>query len=309
MYAPLLALESTVIAHGLPYPENLESARELEALARAQGAEPRTVAILNGQVKIGLTEEELEHLARAAGVMKVSRRDIGLAIAGRRDGATTVSATMFLAHRAGISVFTTGGIGGVHRAGAHGTAGSERPVQRRDEPYLATDISADLVELATTPVILVCAGAKAILDLAATLEFLETWRVPVLGFQTDELPAFYSRKSGLAVQARVESVAEVVAIARAHWACGNTSAVLVGVPIPAEDEIPRETIEPSIQRALAEAEGQGLSGSAVTPFVLRRLAEITAGASVKANRALLRNNVIIGARISKEWAARELPMA
>jgi pseudouridine-5'-phosphate glycosidase len=290
----MLALESTVIAHGLPYPQNLETARELEAMARTRGIEPRTIAILNGEIKIGLNDAELEHLARAKGVMKLSRRDLAVAITQKRDGATTVSATMFLAHSAGIHVFATGGIGGAHRA---------RPGES------TWDISADLIELASTPVAVVCAGAKAILDIPATLEFLETHGVPVLGYQCDEFPAFYSRSSGLRVQARVDSPVDAARIVRAHWAMGNTSAVLIGVPVPADQEIPRDVIEPYIDEALQEAKEQGIMGSGVTPFLLARLNKLTGGSSVRTNLALLKNNVAAAVEIAQALAQLDMPVA
>jgi pseudouridine-5'-phosphate glycosidase len=217
-------------------------------------------------------------------VLKLSRRDIAVAIAQQRDGATTVSATMWLAHRAGIRVFATGGIGGVHRA--VGVAQS-------------WDVSADLLELAQTPVAVVCAGAKAILDIPATLEFLETHGVPVIGYQADEFPAFYSRSSGVRVQTRVDSAEEAARVIKTHWNLGFTSGVLVGVPIPREYETPREVIEPFIERALREAEEQEITGNAVTPFLLKRLAELTQGESVKTNVALLKNNVAVAAEICK----------
>lgn len=281
---PILALESTVIAHGLPYPHNLETAHELERVAREHGVEPRTIAIIGGQIKIGLSDGELAHLAQAGDVLKLSRRDIALAIAQKRDGATTVSATMWLAHRAGIQVFATGGIGGVHRA-----IGSTQ----------TWDISADLLELAQMPVAVVCAGAKAILDLPATLEFLETHGVPVLGYQTDEFPAFYSCSSGLRVQARVDSVEEAAHIIQTHWELGFTSGVLIGVPIPSEYELPREVIEPYIERALSDAESRNITGNEVTPFLLERLEELTRGASVRTNIVLLKHNVAVAAEIAK----------
>jgi pseudouridine-5'-phosphate glycosidase len=280
----LLALESTVIAHGLPYPQNLETARTLERVAREHGAEPRTLAIISGEIKIGLSDDELKYLAQANDVLKLSRRDIAVAIAQQRDGATTVSATMWLAHRAGIRVFATGGIGGVHRA--VGAAQS-------------WDVSADLLELAQTPVAVVCAGAKAILDIPATLEFLETHGVPVIGYQTDDFPAFYSRSSGVRVQTRVDSAEEAARVIKTHWDLGFTSGVLVGVPIPREYETPREVIEPFIKRALREAEEQEITGNTVTPFLLKRLAELTQGESVKTNVALLKNNVAVAAEICK----------
>ncbi len=279
-----LALESTLIAHGLPYPQNVETARELETIARAHHVEPRTIAILNGEIKIGLSGAELEHLAEAKGIMKLARRDLPIAVAQKRDGATTVSATMYLAHRAGIRVFATGGIGGVHR-----TMGSNP----------SWDVSADLLELASTPIAVVCAGAKAILDLPATLEFLETHSVPVIGYQTDEFPAFYSRSSGLPVQARVDSAGDAAKIIHAHWLLGNHGAVLICVPIPAGDEITRQAIDPFIERALGEAAAERMQGSAVTPFLLRRLADSTSSASVRANIALLKNNVAVAAQIAR----------
>ena len=285
----VFALESTLISHGLPYPQNLETARELEAVARAHGTEPRTIAIIGGEIKIGLSDAQLQHLAQARAVLKLARRDIALAIAQKSDGATTVSATMWLAHRAGIRVFGTGGIGGIHRA----IGGQPSAVSGQ------WDISTDLPELVQTPVAVVCAGAKAILDLPATLEWLETHGVPVLGYQTDEFPAFYSRSSGLRAQARVDSAEEAARVIKTHWDLGFTSGVLVCVPIPREYEIPREVIEPYIERALREAEKQRIVGNAVTPFLLKRLAELTEGASVRANIALLKNNVAVAAEIAK----------
>lgn len=287
-----LALESTVISHGLPFPQNLETAREMERLARAHGVEPRTIGVIEGEIRVGLSDAELVRLARGTIVMKLSRRDIAVAVAFKRDGATTVSATMFLAHRAGIRVFATGGMGGVHRAGA-------------GQP--AWDISADLSELASTPVVVVSAGAKAILDLPATLEYLDTHRVPILGYQTDEFPAFYSRSSGLPVQARVDSPAEAARVIQTHWDLGNTSGILIGVPIPEAAEIPRQVIEPHIQEALALAEANKITGSALTPFLLRKLEELTGGKSVETNIALLKNNVAVAAEIAKALEASEIP--
>jgi pseudouridine-5'-phosphate glycosidase len=302
-----LALESIVISHGLPYPQNLETARELEAVARSRGVEPKTIAVLGGEIKIGLSDAELERLAKARDVMKLARRDIAAAIANKRDGATTVSATMFLAHRAGIRVFATGGIGGVHRAlKDEGGRQKDEKVSsslilhaERSSFSLPLDISADLTELAQTPVAVVCAGAKAILDLPATLEFLETHSVPVLGYQTDDLPAFYSRASGLRVPVCVDSAEHAAKIIQAHWELGNTSGVLVCVPIPREDEIPREVIEPFIARVQREAEEKKITGGALTPFLLARLAELTEGKTVRANIALLKNNVAVAADIAK----------
>lgn len=317
---PFLALESTVIAHGLPYPQNLETARELEAIARARGVEPKTIALLDGEIHIGLSSEQLEYLATARAVIKVSRRDLGAALAQKRTGATTVSATMLLAQRAGIRVFATGGIGGVHRADRRRqTADGRRddilgswelgacPEQSRRVG--SSDVSADLYELAQTPVAVVCAGAKAILDLPRTLEWLETFGVPVVGYQTDEFPAFYSRASGLKVSARVESAEEAARVIAKHWGLGLQSGVLVCAPIPLEAEIPRAQIEPMIERALGEADAKGVRGAAITPFVLARLAEITNGATVRANIALLRNNVAVASELARQLDLLEQPRA
>jgi len=286
---PLVALESTVISHGLPWPENLELARRMEAAVRANGAEPATIAVLNGQVHIGLNDAQLEHLATAGTVLKVSRRDFPIAFAQKRDGATTVAGTMIAAHWAGLRVFATGGIGGVHRAAGGGPA---------------TDISADLPELARTPVVVVCAGAKAILDLPATLEWLETHGVPVVGYQTDEFPAFYSRSSGLKLEARADSPEEVAALARALWDSGLGGGMLVCVPCPAEAARPADEMERAIAVAVQEAEARGLRGKAVSPFLLARVAELTHGESKAANLALLQNNARVAAQVAVQLAAR-----
>nr|MBI2904964.1 pseudouridine-5'-phosphate glycosidase [Chloroflexota bacterium] len=261
---PVVALESTVIAHGLPRPRNLELARRMEAIVRDCGATPATVAILGGQVKVGLTDDELFYLANTDGVWKVSRRDFGVVAARKADGATTVAGTMIAAAWAGIKVFATGGIGGVHRGDG-------------------TDVSADLPELARTSVAVVCAGAKAILDLPATLEWLETAGVPVIGLQTDEFPAFYSRSSGLRLEARAESTAEAAAMVKAKWDMGLTGGAVIAAPIPAEAALPADEIEAAIDRAIAAAEAQGVKGKAVTPFLLAKVAELTGGHSLKAN--------------------------
>ena len=283
-HRPVVALESTVISHGLPWPENLELARRMEARVRAGGATPATVALLKGEVKVGLIDSEIEYLARpvspgAPGILKVSRRDYPVAVAQKRDGATTVAGTMIAAHWAGIKVFATGGIGGVHRGAG-------------------TDVSADLPELAHTPVVVVCAGAKAILDLPATLEWLETHGVPAVGYGTDEFPAFYSRESGLKLEARADSPAEAAAIARAMWELGFGGGMLVCVPCPAEAARPREEMEGVISTALREAEAQGIRGKAVTPFLLARVSELTHGESKAANLALLENNARVAAEIA-----------
>ncbi len=290
---PVVALESTVITHGLPWPENLELARRMESTVRAHGAEPATIAVLGGRVHVGLAEEQLEALAQApqAGraVWKVSRRDYPVVLAQGRDGATTVAGTMIAAHWAGIRVFATGGIGGVHRGAAGGA--------------LATDISADLPELARTPVLVVCAGAKAILDLPATLEWLETHGVPVVGYGTDEFPAFYSRESGLTLDARADTPAEAAAIARALWGAELSGGVLVCAPCPAEHARPRAEMERAIAQAVREAEAQGVRGKAVTPFLLARVAALTHGESKTANLALLLNNARVAAEIAQALAA------
>jgi len=275
---PVVALESTVITHGLPYPQNLNLAREMEAAVHEQGATPATIAVLDGQIRIGLTETELERLARDGG-MKISRRDFATAIFKKTSGGTTVAGTMFAAHQAGIHVFATGGIGGVHR----------------EAPF---DVSADLQALADTPMIVVCAGAKAILDLPATLEYLETMSVPVVGFQTDEFPAFYSRASGLKVSVRFDSAGDVSAFANAHWGTGLQSAVLVTNPIPETDAIPRSEMEPIIAQATADAQRENVHGQALTPFLLQRISELTHEKSLRANLSLLLNNARLAAQIA-----------
>ena len=276
---PVVALESTVIAHGLPWPENLTLARRLEAVVREHGAVAATIAVLGGRMRVGLDDAELEHLARSPQVRKLTVRDIPVAIAEGADGATTVSATMRIAHAGGIRVFATGGIGGVHR-GDH------------------TDVSADLPELARTPMVVVCAGAKAILDLPATLEWLETNGVIVIGWGTSEFPAFFTRTSGLPLETRADSEGEVAAVARAAWRNGMESAVLVTVPAPEAFALPAERMEAAITRALARAEAERVRGKATTPFLLRHVAEYTGGESVAANLALLERNASVAARVA-----------
>jgi pseudouridine-5'-phosphate glycosidase len=278
---PVVALESTVISHGLPYPHNLELARSMEAEIRAVGATPATIGVVGGVPTIGLSANELEHFAHAEGVLKLSRRDIAYAVAMKRDGATTVAATMALAAAAGIQVFATGGIGGVHR-GARDT----------------WDISGDLTELARTAVLVVCAGAKSILDLPATLEYLETAGVPVLGMATDEFPAFYSAASRMPVGSRVESPVEAAAVWQAHLTLGGGSGMLVAVPPPADVALPRDMVEAAIERALARAAEAGVRGQAVTPFLLSAVAEETEGESMQTNIALLRQNARVAAEIA-----------
>lgn len=276
-----VALESTVISHGLPYPENLNTANELEKVAQSRGATPATIALLDGKIKIGLEQTDLERLATEKEVVKVSRRDFPVVLAKRRMGATTVAATMYAAQLAGIEVFGTGGLGGVHR-GATNTF----------------DISADLTELAQTPVIVVCAGAKAILDLPLTLEYLETQGVPVIGYQTDELPAFYTRRSGLKLEASASSAAEIAEIARIKWSLGLKGGLVVAVPPPAAADLPAAEIEQAIQRALVAADKLGVKGKDVTPFLLERMRLETEGRSLDTNMALLKNNVAVAADIA-----------
>lgn len=276
--APVVALESTVIAHGLPWPENLALGRRLEATVREAGAVPATVAVLGGRLRVGLGDAELEHIARG-GVAKLSRRDLSWAVARGGDGATTVSATLHIAHLAGIRVFATGGIGGVHRGGGW-------------------DVSADLPELARTPVIVVCSGAKAILDLPATLEWLETHAVPVLGYGTDEFPAFFARTSGLRLETRVDSPGEAAAVARAAWRNSLETGVLVCAPCPEDVALPSDRAERAITVALADAEAAGVEGKGLTPFLLARVGELTGGDSRAANLALLERNARLAAEIA-----------
>lgn len=285
--APVVALESTIITHGMPWPQNLETARRVEAEVRAAGATPATIAVMGGRIHIGLTAAELEALAQAKGVMKLSRADLAFCLASGGIGATTVAATMICAHLAGIAVFATGGIGGVHR-------GAEE----------SFDISADLTELGLTPVTVVAAGAKAILDLKKTLEVLETNGVPVIAFGQEELPAFWSRASGLRAPLRADSAPE---IARAHLMrarLGLAGGQLVANPIPPEAEIPREEIVPVIETALAEAEAQRIAAKEVTPFLLSRIFDLTGGRSLAANIALVLNNARLGAAIAREIVAQ-----
>lgn len=280
----VVALESAVITHGLPRPENLQLAQNLEEEIRAQGSLPATIALLDGKVHIGLTPAELERLAYEPHTRKISRRDFGIAIARAECGGTTVCGTLIAARAVGIRVFATGGIGGVHR----------------DSTF---DVSADLPELGRSPLVVVCAGAKAILDLPNTLEYLETTGVAVVGYQTAEFPAFYSRESGMAVNVTAETPAEIAAIARAQWSLGLENAVLVGNPPPAEAALPASEVESAIRQALDEARAQGLRGAAVTPFLLARVGELSHGASLQANLALLSNNARLAAQIARELAS------
>lgn len=277
--APVVALESTVIAHGLPHPQNLDTARRMEELVRAHHAVPATVAVLGGKIRVGLTDAEMVRLAEGGRVRKLSRRDLAGVVAAGEDGATTVATTATIAHWAGIRVFATGGIGGVHR----GTS---------------FDISNDLPTLATVPVAVVCAGAKSILDLPATLEWLETHGVPVLGYGTDEFPAFFSSQSGLAVDKRVDTPEAAAHTIETAARLGLTCGTLVAVPVPAAQELPASLVEPAISAAMAAAESAGVRGNALTPFLLSWLARETGSATLRANVALLENNAHVAAQIA-----------
>lgn len=284
---PVIALESTIISHGFPYPANLECARTSERIAREEGVVPATVAIIGGEMAIGITEKEIERLALSRETPKASRRDIPLLLARGQDGATTVAGTMAVAAMAGISIFATGGIGGVHR-------GAERTF----------DVSADLEELARTSLAVVSAGAKAVLDLGLTLEYLETRGVPVLGYQTDRFPAFYTRDSEFGVDARLETPDEVASVLHAKWETGFAGGVLIANPIAAEHALPSGDTERIIGEALAEAREQGIRGKAITPFLLARIHELTGGASEIANKELVWSNVRLASRIAVSLASR-----
>ncbi len=283
---PVVALESTIISHGMPYPKNVETALLVEQTIRDNGAVPATIAIIGGRLKAGLSHEEIEHLGKAGrSVAKASRRDLPALVARGVDGATTVATTMIIAHMAGISIFATGGIGGVHR-------GAE----------VTMDISADLEELAQTPVMVVCAGAKSILDLGLTLEYLETKGVPVIGFGTEELPAFYTRKSGFGVDYRVDSPEELAAIFRAQRGLNYKGGMLVTNPIPEEYAMDKAVIDAAIEQALAEAREQGIHGKETTPFLLAKVVELTGGDSLESNIQLVLNNARLAARTAAELA-------
>jgi pseudouridine-5'-phosphate glycosidase len=284
---PVVALESTLIAHGMPWPRNLETARALEAAIRAEGAVPATVAIIDGRLKAGLRGDEIERLARGGTqIPKASRRDLAILVARGATGATTVAATMIIAAMAGIRVFATGGIGGVHRGAA-----------------TSFDISADLTELARTPVAVVCAGAKAILDLALTLEYLETQGVPVIGFGTERLPAFWVRDSGLALDVRLDDPAGVARVMRTQWELGLPGGLVIANPVPAAFELPRERVERAIDTAVREAEAGGIAGKGLTPFLLARVNELTGGESLAGNVELVLHNARLAARIAIAYEA------
>ena len=284
---PVVALESTIISHGMPYPQNVETALQVERIIRENGAVPATIAVLGGRLKAGLTKEEIEYLGKQGqAVTKASRRDLSVLVAQGADGATTVTTTMMIAHMAGIQVFATGGIGGVHR-------GAETTM----------DISADLEELASTPVMVVCAGAKSILDLGLTLEYLETHGVPVLGYGTKELPAFYTRKSGFEVDYRVDPPAELAAAFRASLDLGLRGGMLVTNPIPEEFAMDHEASNRAIDEAVAEADEKGIHGKQTTPFLLAKVKEITGGDSLEANIQLVFNNAKLAAQTAVAYSA------
>jgi pseudouridine-5'-phosphate glycosidase len=282
----IVALESTVLTHGLPRPQNLQLAHDMEHAIREEGGTPATVAFLDGSLHIGLSEAELDRLANEKNVYKVGPRDFATVISQQACGGTTVAGTMFACRHANIKIFATGGIGGVHRESSF-------------------DISADLQALATIPMIVVCAGAKAILDLPATLEYLETMSVPVVGYGTDEFPAFYSRGSGLDVSIQLDTPQEIVEFARAHWNTGMQSAVLVANPVPSADAIPSSEMDPIIERASREAQEKRIHGQQLTPFLLQRISDLTRGRSMQANLSLLLNNARVAAQIAHAWRTAE----
>lgn len=280
---PVVALETTIISHGMPYPQNVKTALEVENIIRDRGAFPATIAILNGKIKVGLDRDEIEYLGKAKDVKKVSRRDLPFIIAERLNGATTVASTMIIANLAGIKVFVTGGIGGVHR-------GAEKTF----------DISADLQELARTNVAVVCAGAKSILDLGLTLEYLETFGVPVVGFKTHEFPAFFTRKSGFSVDYKVEDELELAKAIKTKWDLGLDGGIVVANPIPKKYEMDSNIIDKAIEVALKEAETKGIKGKEVTPFLLDKVKDITKGKSLESNIELVYNNALVGANLAVE---------
>ena len=285
---PIVALESTIISHGMPYPKNVETALRVEQVIRDNGAVPATIAVIGGRLKAGMTREEIEYLGKSGrAVAKASRRDLPMLVAKKADGATTVTTTMIIAHMAGIRVFATGGIGGVHR-------GAETTM----------DISADLEELAQTPVMVVCAGAKAILDLGLTLEYLETKGVPVIGYGTDELPAFYTRRSGFGVDCRADSPAELADMFRAQRGLGYKGGMLVTNPIPAEYAMDDAVINAAIEKAVAECNERGIRGKETTPFLLARVTELTGGDSLESNIQLVLNNAKVAALTACELSAQ-----
>jgi len=283
---PIVALESTVITHGLPHPQNLSLARDMVFAVREEGSVPATIGMLKGKVRVGMSEADLEELANDPEPRKISQRDFAIAAINAENGGTTVAGTMFVAHQAGIKVFATGGIGGVHKESSF-------------------DISTDLQALASIPMIVVCAGAKSILNLPATLEYLETMAVPVVGYQTDAFPAFFSRDSGLKVSVKLETPDEIIKLAQAHWDMGMRSAVLVTQPVPAWDEIPKPEVDKWINTASHEAVDKKIHGQNLTPFLLQRINELSGGRSLRANLSLLLNNARLAAQIAKSFAIKQ----
>jgi len=283
---PIVALESTVITHGLPRPQNLSLARDMELAIHEEGAIPATIGVLKGKVRIGMGEADLDELANSSESRKISQRDFAIAAVKAENGGTTVAGTMFAAHQSGIKVFATGGIGGIHKESAF-------------------DISTDLQALASIPMIIVCAGAKSILDLPATLEYLETMAVPVIGYQTDAFPAFFSRDSGLKVSVALGTPDEIVRLAQAHWDMGMRSAILVTQPVPSGDEIPKNEMDKWINQASKEAVDKKIHGQELTPFLLQRINELSGGQSLRANLSLLLNNARLAAQIAKAMVTRQ----
>jgi len=283
---PIVALESTVVTHGLPRPQNLSLARDMESAVREKGAVPATIAVLKGKVRVGMSEGDLEELANGPQPRKISQRDFAIAAVKAENGGTTVAGTMFAAQQSGIKVFATGGIGGVHKESSF-------------------DISTDLQALASIPMVVVCAGAKSILDLPATLEYLETMAVPVVGYQTGAFPAFFSRDSGLKVSVKLETSDEIVKLAQAHWNMGMRSAILVTQPVPAGDEIPKPEMDKWILQASYEAVDKKIHGQELTPFLLQRINELSNGRSLRANLSLLLNNASLAAQIAKSFALKQ----
>lgn len=283
---PIVALESTVITHGLPRPQNLSLAKDMEFTVREEGAVPATIGVLGGKVCIGMSETELDELATDPKPRKISQRDFAIANVKAENGGTTVAGTMFAAHQSGIKVFATGGIGGVHKESAF-------------------DVSTDLQALASIPMIVVCAGAKSILDLPATLEYLETMAVPVVGYQTDTFPAFFSRDSGLPVSMNLGTPNEIVTLAQAHWQMGMRSAILVAQPVPAGDEITKSEMDRWIEQASETAKDEEIHGQELTPFLLQRINELSSGQSLSANQSLLLNNARLAAQIAKAMVTKQ----
>ena len=281
---PVVALESTIISPGMPFPQNLETALEVESIIRKEGALPATIAVIEGRIKIGLSNLELEQFAQGTKTVKVSSRDLPLALSQKQDGGTTVAATMICSRMAGISVFVTGGIGGVHR-------GSEKTM----------DISGDLMELSRTNVAVVCAGIKSILDIPRTLEYLETQGVPVIGYRTDEFPAFYTTTSGYSVQSRINTAEEIARCMKVKWELGLNGGLVIANPVLPEDAMDEVVIDEAIAKSLKEASEKGIDGKSVTPFLLERISQLTDGESLKTNIALVCNNALLGARIASAY--------